>query len=108
MTGAEMTTGGSTSAVRLLEHNLIRIQDLLGASRFAVVERSVEFTVPARSGRPAQRVGGSFGDWLVRDGGSEWRIVPDGGAQDTRHPIESADEPAEVPRPSRRAVPSTS
>lgn len=63
-------------AVRLLEHNLVVIEELLGASRFSVTGRSVEFTVRS-GGSGSIALQGSFGDWVVPDTPTGWRIVAD-------------------------------
>lgn len=77
MSGVGRIPAHGDRAVRLLEHNLSTIEDLLGASRFELVDRSVEFTVPAGSGRPARRLNGHLGDWLVQDDDGQWVIKPD-------------------------------
>jgi len=94
-------TSESAEAVRLLEHNLIKIQELVGASRFAYVERSVEFVVPARGGRPAQRLSGQLGDWLVRASDGGWQIQPDSAAPATARTVEATGETSEAQERSR-------
>lgn len=77
MSGVGRVPAHEDGSVRVLEHNLSTIEDLLGASRFALVDRSVEFIVPPRAGRPARRLSGELGDWLVRDDDGQWVIMRD-------------------------------
>lgn len=64
-------------AVRLLEHNLLEVEETLGADSFTLDADEVVFRRRARAGDPAISWQGRLGDWLVRDGADHWRIVSD-------------------------------
>ena len=66
-----------TSAVRLLEHNLLDIEESLGADSFTVDADEVTFRRRASGTRPAATWRGRIGDWLVQDGDAHWRIASD-------------------------------
>lgn len=68
-----MTDSHRQDPIRLIEHNLIDICDVLEAS-FALDGTEVSF-VARGEGRP--RWTGQLGDWLVPDPGPTWRIVSD-------------------------------
>jgi hypothetical protein len=65
------------SAVRLLEHNLLDIEETLGADSFTLDADEVTFRRRARGTSPAVTWRGRIGDWLVRDGEAHWRIASD-------------------------------
>jgi hypothetical protein len=65
------------SAVRLLEHNLLEIEESLGADSFSVDADEVVFRRRALGTRPAATWRGRIGDWLVQDGDAHWRIASD-------------------------------
>lgn len=65
------------SALRLLEHTLLDIEELLGADSFTVDEDHVVFRRRATASRAATTWEGRMGDWLVSDGAAHWRIVSD-------------------------------
>lgn len=65
------------SAVRLLEHNLLEIEETLGADSFSLDADQVVFRRRATPGGLATSWQGRLGDWLVRDGADHWRIVSD-------------------------------
>lgn len=64
-------------AVRLLEHSLLEVEVLLGATSFSLNESEVVFRRRPSHRRPAATWKGRIGDWLVRDGEAHWRIVSD-------------------------------
>jgi hypothetical protein len=65
------------SALRLLEHSLLDIEELLGADSFTVDGDQVVFRRRATGTRAAVSWEGRMGDWLVSDGAAHWRIVSD-------------------------------
>lgn len=64
-------------AVRLLEHSLLEIEELLGADSFSVDGDTVTFRRRARADTAVATWQGRIGDWLVQDGSAHWRIVSD-------------------------------
>lgn len=64
-------------AVRLLEHNLLDIEEALGADSFTLDADEVTFRRRARGTRPQVTWQGRIGDWLVQDGNAHWRIASD-------------------------------
>lgn len=64
-------------AIRLLEHNLLDIEEALGADSFTVDADEVIFRRRASGILPTLTWRGRIGDWLVHDGDAHWRIVPD-------------------------------
>ena len=64
-------------AVRLLEHTLIRTEELLSADSFSLDGDMVTFRRRATAVDPARTWEGRLGDWLVQDGSAHWRIVSD-------------------------------
>ncbi len=64
---------GTPAPIRLLEHNLIDVCDLLDAT-FSLDRTRVAFVRRRAGGRDEWR--GDLGDWLVPDGPG-WRVVPD-------------------------------
>jgi hypothetical protein len=64
-------------AVRLLEHNLLDIEEALGADSFTLDADEVTFRRRARGPQPPLTWRGRIGDWLVRDGKAHWRIASD-------------------------------
>lgn len=64
-------------AVRLSEHNLLDIEEMLGADSFTLDEDDVVFRRRGFGGASAVSWQGQLGDWLVRDGAGFWRIVSD-------------------------------
>lgn len=68
---------GDPGAVRLLEHTLLEIEELLGADSFTVDGDEVVFRRHPTAESPAASWQGRLGDWLVRDGNAHLRIVSD-------------------------------
>lgn len=64
-------------AVRLVEHNLLDIETMIGADSFTLDGSSVVFRRRPAGAAPARSWTGRLGDWLVRDGAGFWRIVSD-------------------------------
>lgn len=64
-------------AVRLLEHNLLDIEEALDADSFTLDADEVTFRRRARGPHPATTWRGRIGDWLVQDGDAHWRIASD-------------------------------
>lgn len=64
-------------AVRLLEHTLIKVEELLGADSFSLDGDTLTFRRRARAEVPAAVWHGRIGDWLVQDGSAHWRLVSD-------------------------------
>lgn len=64
-------------AVRLLEHNLLDVEEALDADSFTLDADEVTFRRWARGGQPPLTWQGRIGDWLVRDGAAHWRIASD-------------------------------
>lgn len=64
-------------AVRLLEHTLLRTEELLGADSFSLDGDVVTFRRGATAHGPATTWRGRLGNWLVRDGSAHSRIVCD-------------------------------
>lgn len=64
-------------AVRLLEHNLLDVEEALDADSFTLDADEVTFRRRARGGQPPLTWQGRIGDWLVRDGAAHWRIASD-------------------------------
>lgn len=86
-------------AVRLLEHSLLDIEQLLGADSFSIDGDEVVFRRRSSHQLPAVIWRGRVGDWLVRDGDAHWRIVSDQPLTlDHRPdaPVRSTAEPSEV------------
>lgn len=65
------------NAVRLREHSLIQVEELLEADSFSLDGDIVVFRRRARGDIPAVSWQGRIGDWLVLDGAAHWRIVSD-------------------------------
>ena len=82
MTSSTHPLARSDDAIRLREHTLVEIGDLLGADSFSLVDEEVTFTRRAVGDQPAMRWVGRLGDWLVSDGQSFWRIVSDPSGSD--------------------------
>ncbi len=64
----------SRPTIRILEHNLIDICDLLGAT-FSLDGVHVTFSNHSEHG--ARQWQGRLGDWLVSDGDANWFVVSD-------------------------------
>ena len=64
-------------AVRLLEHNLLEIEEALDADSFTLDADEVTFRRRALGPRAAAIWRGRIGDWLVQDGDAHWRIAGD-------------------------------
>lgn len=90
--------------IRIVQHNLIDICDLLGAT-LVMDGNDVTFVARDRTGR--YEMTARMGDWIVADPRSGWRIVPDREAGRSQ-PVgpEVATPAAEVHR-ARQQVPTT-
>ena len=66
-----------SGAVQILEGSLSDVSDMIGADFFSLDGRQVSFVRKARFGQPEYRWVGQLGDWLVAEGSSSWRLVPD-------------------------------
>ena len=106
MTGGD--AGTAPQPTRILEHTLIDICDLLGAT-FALDGATVVFV--RRSGGSRQEWRARLGDWLVADGPS-WRVVADAefgqiraeAAKESTTPLPRAAAQPVPPRPSALAT----
>jgi hypothetical protein len=65
---------GPAPPIRILEHNLIDICDLLEAT-FSLVGVDVTFSVRSAGGDRTWQ--GQLGDWLVADSDANWFVVSD-------------------------------
>ena len=86
-------------AVRLLEHSLLDIEQLLGADSFSIDGNEVVFRRRPSSHWSAAIWRGRVGDWLVRDGDAHWRIVSDQPLTLDHHPdaaVRSTTQPPQV------------
>lgn len=77
MTNSTHPLATDPNAVRLLEHTLVRTEELLGANSFSLDGDVVTFRRRATALAPATTWQGRLGDWLVQDGSAHWRIVSD-------------------------------
>lgn len=90
----------SDRVIRLREHTLVDVSDLLDADTFALVDQDVTFT-RRRAGQPVQRWHARIGDWCVPDDGEGWRLVAD--AESTT--VAPAPEAADISAPDRIGTP---
>jgi len=81
-------------AVRLLEHTLLRTEELLGADSFSLDGDAVTFRRRGSALAPATTWHGRLGDWLVHDGSAQWRIVSDEAMVSARPSVEEGEQPA--------------
>ncbi|HET9649797.1 MAG TPA: hypothetical protein VFP34_16410 [Microlunatus sp.] len=66
---------GRTEPIRILQHNLIDVCELLGAT-FSLDGTAVSF-VRRAGGGVREQWSGHLGDWMVTEDDVNWHLVPD-------------------------------
>lgn len=85
--------------LRIREHTLLDVSDLLGADTFSLVDEEVTFTRRQTPEQGAQRWMARLGDWLILDDERKWQLVADSAVTEdqTRDHVMSTIEATEQP-----------
>lgn len=101
MSPSRHPTSSFERVLRVREHTLVDLCDLLGADAFSLTDGVVIFTRRAGPGRPVERWSARLGDWCVCDNGC-WRFLADSDVPARNAPTHGAGEgvaPAPVATP---------
>lgn len=91
-------------AIRLLEHNLLDIETVLGADSFTLDGDQVVFRRRAAGPVAATSWRGRLGDWLVRDDADQWHIATDPTVAVNPRPAQGVEGPARGQRADHHPV----